>query len=106
VAAKVILGLDKFNGRSRFSTWLYRMARNELTDIIREVRARVEVQIETLPDMPAVFHAGTLRLPSGCLSPTQERLVRLRIEGGYNFEELARVLEIHLEEPITCGGTR
>jgi len=94
ITAEVLMNIDRFNGRSRFSTWLYRMARNELYDIVKEVRERVEVQLDSLPDLPATFHGGQLRLPKGLLSPDEERLVRLRIEEGYNFRELAKVFEI------------
>jgi RNA polymerase sigma factor (sigma-70 family) len=96
IAAKVLLGIDGFRGRSRFSTWLYRMARNELIDIVREIRGRVEVQLDTVPDLQAVFHSGQLRLPAGVLSALEERLVRLRIEEGLDFRELAKTLNISL----------
>jgi RNA polymerase sigma factor (sigma-70 family) len=96
VASEVLLNIDRFNGRSRFSTWLYRMARNELYDIVREVRGRVETQLDTIPDMAATFQDGQLRLPSGLLSAVEERLVRLRIEQGLNFRELAQTFDISL----------
>lgn len=97
VAAEVLLNIDRFNGRSRFSTWLYRMARNELYDIVRESRAQAEVALEGLPDLPAAPVQGPrMRLPSGLLSADEERLVRLRLEEGHNFRELAKIFDISL----------
>jgi RNA polymerase sigma factor (sigma-70 family) len=96
IAAEVLLNVDKFNGRSRFSTWLYRMARNELYDIVKEVRERVEVGLETSPDLEATFYESQLRLPSGILSADEERLVRLRLEEGHSFRELAKIFNISL----------
>jgi RNA polymerase sigma factor (sigma-70 family) len=96
IASEVLLNIDKFNGHSRFSTWLYRTARNELYDIVKEVKTRTEVQLDSVPDIEAVYHSGQLRLPAGLLSDLEERLVRLRLEEGYNFRELAKILEISL----------
>lgn len=97
VAAEVLLNIDGFNGRSRFSTWLYRMARNELYDIVREVKSQAEVPLEGLPDLPSKAHGGLkMRLPSGVLTADEERLVRLRLEEGYNFRELALIFDISL----------
>jgi RNA polymerase sigma factor (sigma-70 family) len=96
ITAEVLLNVDKFNARSRFSTWLYRVARNELYNIVRQIKGRVEVQLDTVPDLQATFHEGHLRLPAGVLSADEERLVRLRLEAGYGFQELAHIFNISL----------
>jgi RNA polymerase sigma-70 factor (ECF subfamily) len=69
---KVSRGLDKFQGRSRLSTWIYRIATNTVIDRSRSAAGRQETQLhpfeeETPPEPPAA--------PAASVSPITDRLV-------------------------------
>lgn len=50
----IVRGLDRFDGRSRFSTWAYRVTTNCCLDELRRRRRRpVDVDGEQLPERPA-----------------------------------------------------
>jgi RNA polymerase sigma-70 factor (ECF subfamily) len=50
VFLKVFQGLDSFRQGSKFSTWLYSIARNHCLDELRSRRRRMEEMSEALPD--------------------------------------------------------
>ena len=58
---KVYRSLDSFDGRARFSTWLYRVTRNACLDMVREGK-RVPVPVETLDAPPQGDFADTVAL--------------------------------------------
>lgn len=50
----IVRGLDRFDGRSRFSTWAYRVATNSCLDELRRRRRRpVPVDDDRAPEQPA-----------------------------------------------------
>jgi RNA polymerase sigma-70 factor (ECF subfamily) len=58
---KVYRSLDSFDGRARFSTWLYRVTRNACLDLVRDGK-RTPVPVETLDPPPQGDFAGTVAL--------------------------------------------
>ncbi|MHB8142079.1 MAG: RNA polymerase sigma factor [Thermoleophilia bacterium] len=59
----VVRGLDKFRGRSSFSTWLYRVAANAALTKIRQRSRREKSESEFLDDVYSVretAHSGSL----------------------------------------------
>jgi RNA polymerase sigma factor (sigma-70 family) len=45
VTIKVWRSLDKFNGKSKFSVWVYRIAKNTVLDAVRQIQRRGEVEL-------------------------------------------------------------
>ena len=58
---KVYRSLGSFDGRARFSTWLYRVTRNTCLDLVRDGK-RVPVPVETLDAAPQGDFADTVAL--------------------------------------------
>jgi len=95
----IVRGLPGFDGRSRFTTWSYRIAVNASLDELRRRRRR---QSEPLDDLalPGVEGAdpGLLRLQVDAalrrLSPEFRAAVVLRDLCGLDYAEIAEVLEV------------
>ena len=99
--------LGTFRGESKFGTWLYRVAINEILGrrsalkIERERRQGGEEILETLQARPAGtelqidFDAAIGRLPSGA-----RQIFVLHDVEGFKHEEIARMLK------ITTGTTK
>ena len=69
---KVSRGLDKFLGRSRLSTWIYRIATNTAIDRSRSAACRHENQHHSFEeDSPA----GPSSAPAATVSPVTDQLV-------------------------------
>ncbi|WP_232523343.1 ECF RNA polymerase sigma factor RpoE [Porphyromonas gingivalis] len=49
---KAFRHISRFDGRSSFSTWIYRIAYNEAIDHLRRRKAYVTDRVEELPDVP------------------------------------------------------
>ncbi len=95
--------IDRFDGRSKFTTWLYRVATNACLD---ELRRRGRRAVPGLPDHPAVeadhspaFDTGVVdrmaiddalaALPEEFLAP-----IVLRDQLGMDYAEIAEALAI------------
>lgn len=91
IATKALLGLSKFQGRSLFSTWFYRLAHNEA---IRHVQARRHIALEDLLEEPAARKTAE-GLPEGLsgLRASDKRLVQLVLD-GYNTREIGQKLHV------------
>jgi RNA polymerase sigma-70 factor (ECF subfamily) len=102
----VVRGLRSFDGRSRFTTWSYRVAVNASLDELRRRRRRPEPGLEEYEHEhePARHGAGD---PSGAsdlrldvdaalrrLSPEYRAAVVLRDLCGLDYAEIAEVLDI------------
>jgi RNA polymerase sigma-70 factor (ECF subfamily) len=95
-----VRGLSRFDGRSRFSTWMYRVTTNVCLDELRRRRRRPEPR-EELPSAPA---AGALDSAVAdrvdvdaalrSLPPEFRAAVVLRDLCGLDYDEIATVLGI------------
>jgi RNA polymerase sigma-70 factor, ECF subfamily len=106
--------LDRFQSRSSFGTWLYRIAANRCYDLLDQRKSRPEPQPEIAPDEPPLEEripshtAGPerkllsqeigVRVQAGIdrLTPSERTAFVLRHFEGRSIEEIARVLEIGL----------
>jgi RNA polymerase sigma-70 factor (ECF subfamily) len=102
----VARGVGRFDGRSRFSTWVYRVATNACLDELRR-RSRRALPVDDLPDGEAPFVVGG---PAGDMDDAelrldvQDALLRLPLEFraavvlrdlcGLDYGEIATTLDI------------
>jgi RNA polymerase sigma-70 factor (ECF subfamily) len=103
--------LDQFGGRSRFSTWLYRLAANAAAELHRRSRRRGEVHglasdetvsaalDERMAGLADRRIADTVRGFFATLPERQRELVDLVDLQGYTAAQAAEMLEI---EPATA----
>ena len=96
----VVRGLPRFDGRSRFSTWAFRVATNAALDELRR-RARRPVAalpdpVLAAPDDPAGAVAARIDVDAGLreLPPEFRAAVVLRDLLGMDYAEIAEVLEV------------
>lgn len=88
IATRTLLNLGSFGGRSSFSTWFYRIARNATVRWLEDAHRRPETSIETAPDQGT--HPETpFKYPQG-LSQREKMLLR-QILAGYSHEDIARL---------------
>lgn len=100
----VVRGLRNFDGRSRFTTWSYRIAVNASLDELRRRRRRPEPGLEEYEQEPADHRgedrsgASDLRLDVDAalrrLAPEFRAAVVLRDLCGLDYAEIAEVLDI------------
>lgn len=95
--------LDRFEGRSSFGTWAYRVATNTALDELRRRRRRPEPVDEltdraSTPQAPGHDQQLADRLAIdealGALGPDYRAAVVLRDQLGLDYAEIANVLEI------------
>lgn len=93
-------GIHRFDGRSRFTTWMYRVATNAALDEARRRRRR-PVATEHLPERstaPDATAAVDARLDVDAalatLPPDYRAAVALRDLAGLDYAEIAAVLDI------------
>jgi RNA polymerase sigma-70 factor (ECF subfamily) len=97
----IVRGLPRFDGRSSFKTWSYRVATNACLDELRR-RNRRPVAVEELPDLtdrdPAHDQRTAERLSlDEALAKLPEEFrvpVVLRDVGGLDYAEIAHTLDI------------
>ena len=98
VFVRVFRKLHEFEGRSTFSTWLYRIAYNRALDHARALRSRPEAELAI--DPPARREAGDPlrdRLLAGSIAtlPTELRTtVHLHYWLGHTVSEIAGMLGV------------
>lgn len=100
---KVVRSLDRFDGRSKFSTWVYRIATNTALDEIRRRTRRPAVHLVESNEPPdtaaadAIERIGddlVLDAALATLPDDQRAAVILRDVIGLDHAEIAEVLEI------------
>ena len=113
VFLKVFLALKRFDGRSSFSTWLYKIAVNETYDYLRKKKARklvyeADISAEqeerltsSVPDerhAPAdersEAHQAVERLLAE-LSPDERLMIVLKEVEGYSVEEISEAMGVN-----------
>jgi RNA polymerase sigma-70 factor (ECF subfamily) len=113
---KAFVYLHKFEGKSRFSTWLTRIAINEALMLVRKKRATPEVPIEESTTMDVTvlplglsdsdpspedscLHEEQKRILSAAvkqLKPRTRKAIELRELGELSKEETARILGLSI----------
>jgi len=108
--------IDRFNFRSRFSTWLFRVASNTSLDVRASSRRRQMQSLEALLDGPTAAvleprdkravnplqRASHSELQEGIqqallrLSPKYRQVIVLRYLEGLTYPEMSEVLEVSL----------
>lgn len=107
---RVLRGHRSFDGRARFTTWLFTVTRNASTDALRRRLRRAPPggetdAVEALPDPgPAVEErasrrelASLLQRAVGELPDEQREVFLLREQTDLTFQEIARVLDLPRE---------
>lgn len=88
IAARALLRLRKFRGASQFSTWFYRLARNEAVRAVTESAPREEQFEEHFePEAPSNV---SMQLPQ--LLTLAERQLVLLVLRGESFERIGAIL--------------
>jgi RNA polymerase sigma-70 factor (ECF subfamily) len=98
----VVGGLPRFDGRSRFATWTYRIAVNASFDELRRRSRRPQLSLDDLdvyaadPDNGTEEVAGRLDTDAALrrLSPGFRAAVVLRDVCGLDYAEIAEVLDL------------
>ncbi len=109
VFIKVYYALDKFQFKSRFGTWLYRIAVNHIKDHLRKVGKGQLVSIDTLsrePSVPeneiqkkereqeATDRKKLLYRALRSLPEKHQIILTLRDVQGHSYEEIAGILKL------------
>lgn len=103
--------LAGFDGRSRLSTWLYRVLRNAAADLDRSRRARPTVPESSVPESPERAEepdpvrvleserlAREVRMSFGSLPPRQREVLELVDQEGLRPADVAEMLDM---KPVT-----
>jgi RNA polymerase sigma-70 factor, ECF subfamily len=99
----VVRGLPRFDGRSSFSTWCYRVATNACLDELRRRRRRPEPGLPEVGDVPVAGGSGVddvvaarldVDAALATLAPEFRSAVVLRDLCGLDYAEIAEVLGI------------
>lgn len=115
VFLKVFADLEKYQGRSKFKTWLYRVAVNAAIDCRRRIRYTDSIDLTDVSDdedrAPLVIpdpkqdpleSAAQSEMRDGIekalnqLSPDQRAVLTLREWQGFSYEEIAEALHIEI----------
>jgi len=93
----VVRGLPRFDGRSAFTTWLYRVVTNTCLDELRR-RSRRPRPVDVLPEAshrdPDVADQMAIDAALETLSPEFRAAVVLRDVVGLDYAAIAEILEI------------
>ena len=100
VFLQVFRSIQQFAGRSRFSTWLHRLALNEALQHLRRQKSRQQASLvaEPIDNVPGHERAEEsrelLEQALSQLDPALRSIFLLREVEGHSYEEIAAVLEI------------
>lgn len=95
--------LDRFQGRSTFSTWLYSISYNYCMDQLRTSKRMTTTELEneaTYDSIPAVdseeneYSLQYLSEALGTLSPQEINILRLKYQDGLDIQQIADQLNI------------
>ncbi|MBD3285708.1 sigma-70 family RNA polymerase sigma factor [candidate division WOR-3 bacterium] len=92
---KVYRNLDKFRGRAKLSTWIYRITMNHCIDRLRRKRLKT-VQISEMQASPKRSHDTRIALEKAIsdLSPSYRSVFILHDVQGFRHAEIAEILNI------------
>jgi RNA polymerase sigma-70 factor (ECF subfamily) len=100
VFLRLFQSIDSFAGRSRFSTWLYRLAANEALQYLRRKRSRPKLPLlsEPVDKAPArtsrIDEREMLEYALSTLDPDLRAIFLLREVEGLSYYDIALALDI------------
>jgi RNA polymerase sigma-70 factor (ECF subfamily) len=102
---KIIRSRDRYRSSSRFTVWMYTIARNHLIDHYRGLRLSAPAEIEELSDQQPGPVEGAIdceqneQLLAGIVAlPEEQRTtLLLKLETGLKMEEIAKVTGTSIE---------
>lgn len=103
VMLKVFVNLKKFEGRSSFKTWIYKLTYNESVDKIRAAARHSSTQNQDLELIAAeeVEHLSSSELSTidswmKTLNAIDKSIVVFRIQFELDFKEIAQIVDLNL----------
>ncbi len=114
VCIKIWKQINNFEGKSKFSTWVYRIASNQCLDILRKQRNQKVVSIhqnttddewimevedttqDILKHIENIELQDTLKLALQELTPEHKSIIVLRDVQDYSYDEISQRLDISL----------
>lgn len=111
VLVKICSSLDEFEGRSKFSTWVYRVASNRCMDLLRRRKSRPEDSLDALieagnggdsrllaarstDDTAALADKLLVASALARLEPEQRAIIVLREISGLAYDEIGAALNL------------
>ena len=87
---------SSFKEQSQFKTWVYSIAKNICIDLIRDKKRKPELNIDDyqLNSLSNIESDTEISDVFNKLSIDDKLLLFLRIEAGYSFEEISKILKI------------
>ncbi len=109
IFVKVFQLLHKFENRSLFSTWLFRIATNHCLDVKRKIKNQKTESLEGMPDREKISEPNAFQTEKKLemrdfaayllknLSEAEHATLVLRESEGLSYEEIAEVLNISMD---------
>lgn len=104
IFTKIFLSLSKFQGQSKFSTWVYSVTYNYCIDLIRKEKRSRDIfaeEVENPPDLEAPevddqeltgMKVNELRVVLREISETDRTLLLLKYKDGVKIKDIARMV--------------
>lgn len=104
VFTKIFLNLAKFNGKSKFSTWVYSITYNFCIDYIRRTKKKKNIfvdDIERLADIPVEvpdeellgMEVSQLRKVLSELNVDDKTILMMKYQDGMSIKEIAEIID-------------
>ncbi|WP_246144174.1 RNA polymerase sigma factor [Neolewinella aurantiaca] len=105
IFTKIFLSLGKFQGQSKFSTWVYSVTYNYCIDLIRKEKRSRDLfadEVENPPDLEAeevpdtaltTMKVNELRHVLRNISETDRRLLLLKYKDGVKIKDIAKMFD-------------
>ncbi len=106
---KAYYALPRFQSRSGFGTWLYRIAINHVRDYLRKKSRMIQISIENIKESSILQEDKTMKEEKEPIEEQRRQLVRQSIRSlpekhqvilslrdiqGFSYEEISKILKI------------
>lgn len=106
---KAYYALPRFQSRSGFGTWLYRIAINHVRDYLRKKSRMIQISIENIKESSILQEDKTMKEEKEPIEEQRKQLVRQSIRSlpekhqvilslrdiqGFSYEEISKILKI------------
>lgn len=106
---KAYYALPRFQSRSGFGTWLYRIAINHVRDYLRKKSRMIQISIENIKESSILQEDKTMKEEKEPIEAQRRQLVRQSIRSlpekhkvilslrdiqGFSYEEISKILKI------------